>query len=110
MGRRVELRVVGGFEGPAAREPSSHRPAQTHSQQRPQPHARAHAQAHAHRHAQQSRRPAPQPQRHAQPRRDDAQPVPLPAQEPVPGYRPLTSHAAPARVPALLSGKSYGRR
>ena len=39
--------------------------------------------------------------------RSDAQPN---APEPVPGYRPLTAHAMPARVPALLGGNPHRKR
>ena len=113
MGRRVELRTIEGFEGPAARETPSHRPAQAHSQQRQpqqrqQPHARAHAQSHAH------RRELPQARTHARPSpqkqdrvHEDAQPRPA---EPVPGYRALTAHAPQARMPALLGGNPHRKR
>jgi ATP-dependent RNA helicase RhlE len=108
MGRRVELRVVGGFEGPAAREPSSHRPAQAHSQQRAQPHA--HAQRHAHRRPQQP----PQARSHARPNPQKQEQVHQEAQprmpEPVPGYRALTAHEPQARRPALLGGNPHRKR
>ena len=111
MGRRVELRLIGGFEGAAApeREPPQRAP---HAQQRPQQHPRAHAQPHAHRRPQ----PAPQARAHARPHpqkqeqarvHQEAQPR---IAEPVPGYRALTAHEPQSRRPALLGGHPHRKR
>jgi ATP-dependent RNA helicase RhlE len=115
MGRRVELRVIGGFEGAAApeREPLQRAPqAKQRPQRRPQQHPRAHAQPHAHRRPQ----PAPQARAHAHsnpPRQDEArmhQEAQPRAVEPVPGYRALTAHEPQSRRPALLGGNPHRKR
>jgi len=117
MNRRVELRVIGGFEG--AGTPERELPHRApHAHQRPQQHARPQAQPNRHRRPpQQPQRPAQQAQRqhvraeaqkpqHAL-AQAELQPVPP---EPVPGYRPLTAHATQHRVPSLLGGRPQRRR
>ncbi len=82
MARRVELRQIEGFDLPQQPRPPHH--------QREQPHPKQHHPKPHHPHS--------RPQKHP------------PEAAPVPGYRPLTSHAWPARVPALLGGKPHGKR
>jgi ATP-dependent RNA helicase RhlE len=89
IGRRVELRAVEGYERAGTPEPR-------HAQPDPhRPHLHQHR-PHQHQHRSHQKRSQPQP---AQPQ----------VQEPVPGYRPLTSHSTPNRVPALLGGRRGGR-
>ncbi|TAK42762.1 MAG: RNA helicase, partial [Betaproteobacteria bacterium] len=110
MNRRVELRVIGGFEG--AGTPERELPHRApHAHQRPQQHARPQAQPQRHqRPPQQAQRrnvrAEVQPPQHAV-AQAELQPVPP---QPVPGYRPLTAHAPQHRVPSLLGGRPQRRR
>jgi len=107
MGRKVEMRAVEGFDARAVvREPQP-RPAQPNPQQRAPHRTQSHKPAPPH-HRPQHPKPRTHPQAHAPkqpPQRSnpDAQPQ-LQVPEPVPGYRPLTAHSMPQKVPALLGG------
>ena len=91
-------------------QPREQSDAQPHYRSDAQPRERSDAQPYYRGDAQPRQRSDAQPRQRsdAQPQqRSDAQPN---APEPVPGYRPLTAHAMPARVPALLGGNPQRKR
>jgi ATP-dependent RNA helicase RhlE len=108
MARKVELRVIAGFEpgNPLHQQPRD--PGQRQDQRRPQPqrHQQRRPQQHNQRRAEGNRN-APQPRPVQQPRHTPVTPGPSsrPTGTPAPAPRPKQGHEQRRQVPALFGGQ-----